>query len=111
MSAFSPVHDEINGLKKWLNKLVAESSEATPSTTISPFNLEIQQVSLPAEFRMPTMTTYEGKTDPQDHLDAFNNQMDLLQVSSRARCRCFAVTLTATTKKWFRQIEPETVTS
>ena len=57
------------------------------------------------------MKTYKGMTDPQDHLDAFNDQMDLLQVSSRAQCRCFAVTLMATTKKWFRQIEPETVAS
>ena len=57
------------------------------------------------------MTTYERKIDPQDHLDAFNNQMDLLQVSSWARCRCFAVTLKATAKKWFRQIEPETAAS
>ena len=94
-----------------LDKLAAKSSEATPSTTNSPFSIEIQQASLPIGFRMPTMTTYEGKTDPQDHLDAFNDQMDLLQVSSRARCRCFAVTLIATTKKWFRQIEPETVLS
>ena len=27
------------------------------------------------------------------------------------RCRCFAVTLSGTTKKWIRQIEPETVVS
>ena len=60
---------------------------------------------------MPTVTIYKGKTGPQDHFDSFNDQMDLLQVLPRARCRCFAVTLTATTKKWFKQIELETVTS
>ena len=109
--AFSPVHDEINELRKWLDKLVAESSETAPSTTSSPFILEIHQALLPTDFRMPTMTPYEGKTDPQDHLDAFNDQMDLLQVSVRARCQCFAVTLIATSKKWFMQIEPETVAS
>ena len=109
--AFSPVHDEINELRKRLDKLAAKSSEATPFATSSPFSLEIQQASLTAGFRMSTMTTYEGKTNPQDNLDAFKYHMDQLQVSSRARCRCFAVTLTATTKKWFRQIEPETITS
>ena len=60
---------------------------------------------------MPTIMMYKGKTDPQDHLDAFNDEMDLVQVSSRAQCRCFTVTLTVTAKKWFRQIEPETVAS
>ena len=108
---FFPVHDEINELRKQLNKLAAKSSEATPSTTSSPFSLEIQQAPLPTGFRMSTMTTYEEKIDPQDYLDAFNDQMDLLHVSSRAQCRCFTVIVMATTKKWFRQIEPETVAS
>ena len=71
------MHDEINELRKRLDKLAAKSSEATPSTTSSPFSLEIQQAPLPTSFCMLTMTVYEGKTDPQDHLDAFNNQMDL----------------------------------
>ena len=70
---FSPMHDENNELRKRLDKLVAKSSEAIPSTTSSPFSLEIQPAPLPVIFRMPTMTTYEGKTDPQDHLDAFND--------------------------------------
>ena len=57
------------------------------------------------------MATYEGKIDPLDHLDAFNDQMDLLQVTLLARCRCFAVILSGTAKKWIRIIEPETITS
>ena len=67
------MHDEINELIKRLDKLAAKSSEAMPSTTSSPFGLEIQQAPLPMSFRMPTMTTYEGKIDPQDHLNAFND--------------------------------------
>ena len=38
---FSPVHNEINELRKRLDKLVAKSSEAMPSSTSSPFSLEI----------------------------------------------------------------------
>ena len=111
MPTFSPMHNEINELRKQLNKLAAKSLEAMPSTTSSPFSLKIQQAHLLTGFRMPTMTTYEGRTDPQDHLNAFNDQMDLLQVSSRTRCLYFVVTLTVTAKKWFKKIEPETVAS
>ena len=39
--AVSLVHDEINELRKRLDKLAAKSSEATPSSTSSPFSLEI----------------------------------------------------------------------
>ena len=55
---------------------------------------------------MPTMATYEGKTNPLDHLDAFNDQMDLFQDT-----RCFAVMLLGIAKKWIRQIETETIVS
>ena len=55
------------------------------------------------------MAAYEGKTDPLDYLDTFNDQMDLLQVTLLAHCPCFAVTLPRTTKKWICQIEPETI--
>ena len=55
------------------------------------------------------MAAYEGKTEPLDYLDTFNDQMDLLQVTLLARCPCFTVTLSRTTKKWICQIEPETI--
>ena len=41
LPSFSPMHDEINELRKRLDKLTTKSSEATPSTISSPFSLEI----------------------------------------------------------------------
>ena len=107
----SPVNDKINELRARLEKLATRNTQAAQSTSISSFSVEIQQAPLPAGFRMPTMATYEGKTDPLDHLDAFNDQMDLLQVTKLARCRCFTVTMSGTAKKWICQIEPETIVS
>ena len=60
---------------------------------------------------MPTITPYEGKTDPQEHVDNFNDQMDLLLVLEPAHCRAFAVTLTKIAKKWFRKLLPESIRS
>ena len=107
----SPVNDEINELRARLEKLAAKNTEAAQSTSTSPFSVQIQQAPLPAGFRMPTMATYEGKTDPLDYPDAFNDQMDLLQVTTLACCRCFAVTLSGTAKKCICQIESETIVS
>ena len=111
LSIVSPINDEINELRARLKELVAKNTEAAPSTSTSPFSAEIQQAPLPAGFRIPTMATYEGKTDPQDYLDVFNDQMDLLQVTTLTCCRCFVVTLSGTTKKWIKQIELEIVVS
>ena len=69
----SPINDEINKLRVRLEKLAAKNIKAAQSTSISLFSADIQQALLHAGFRMPPMATYEGKTDPQDHLDAFND--------------------------------------
>ena len=59
----------------------------------SPFIREIHAVWLPANFKEPHMTPYEGNTDPKYHLDAFNDLMKLRGINSRARCHCFTLTL------------------
>ena len=64
LSIVSPINDEINELKARLEKLAARNVEVAPSTSTSPFSIEIQQAPLLARFRMPIMVTYEGKTDP-----------------------------------------------
>ena len=55
----SQVNDEINELRAKLEKLAARNTEATQSTSTSPFSMEIQQAPLPAGFRMLTMATYD----------------------------------------------------
>ena len=110
-AVISSFNDKINELRARLEKLAARNTEAVQSISTSPFSVEIQQTPLPVGFRMPTMSMYEGKTDPLDYLDAFNDKMDLLQVTTLTRCRCFVVTLSGTAKKWIRQIEPKTIVS
>ena len=107
----SPTNYEINELRARLEKLATRNTKAAQSTSTSLLSTEIQKAPLPAGFKIPTKATYEGNTDPQDHLDAFNDQMDLLQVTTLARCKCFTVTLSRTAKKWICQVESETVVS
>ena len=51
----------------------------------SPFTREIQAVRLPANYKEPHMTPYEGNTDPKYHHDAFNDLTRLRGITSRAR--------------------------
>ena len=60
---------------------------------------------------MPQILSYEGKIDPCDHLDAFNIQMDLLQVNDLAKFHYSAVTLTQVAKKWFRKLPANSIQS
>ena len=60
---------------------------------------------------MPTITPYEGKTDLHEHVDNFNDQMDLFLIPEPIYCQAFAVTLTKIAKKWFRKLRLESITS
>ena len=85
--------------------------ELITAATGSPFNLEIREARLPEGFKLPTIKAYEGKSDPQDHLDHFNNLTELHLVSKLAKCRVFVDTLTVGAKKWFRAIPAGTISS
>ena len=58
----------------------------------SPFSREIHEARLPEGFKLLTIKAYEGKFDHQDHLDHFNDLMELHLVSEVSKCRVFIVT-------------------
>ena len=66
---------------------------------------------LPKGFKLSAIKAYDGKSDPQDHLDQFNDLMELHLVSELAKYRVFTVTLTGGAKKWLRSIPVGSVTS
>ena len=63
------------------------------------FSNEIWEAPLPEEIVLSNIKTYEGKADPQDHLDHFNDIMESHMVSDLTKCRVFAITLSNGAKK------------
>ena len=59
---------------------------------VVPFIDEIMSAPIPSHVKVPTMK-YHGTSDLDDHLMAFDNQMDLHNASGGVRCRLFLVTL------------------
>ena len=66
---------------------------------------------LPQGFKLLAIKAYDGKSDLQDHLDHFNDLMELHLVSKLEKCIVFAVTLTGGAKKWFRSILVRLITN
>ena len=71
----------------------------------SPFNKEIREAPLPEGFKLLNIKVYKGKVDLQDHLDHFNDLMELHMVSDLAKCRVFVVTLSNGAKKMVHIID------
>ena len=53
------------------------------------FYREIWEAPLLEGFKLPNIKAYEGKADPQDHLDHFNDLMELDMMSDNAKYRVF----------------------
>ena len=75
------------------------------------FSQEICEAKLPEGFNLLTIKAYEGKPNSQDHLDHFNDLMELHLVSEMAKYRVFVVTLTNGAKKWLKAMASESITS
>ena len=77
------------------------------TATRSPFNQEVREARPLKSFKLLTIKAYDEKFDPQDHLDHFNDLMELHLVLELAKYRVFIVTLIGGAKKWFKSIPAE----
>ena len=60
---------------------------------------------LPKTFKMPNLMIYDGKGDPNKHLDVFRSWMNFEQVFSCAQCRAFPLTLVSASQAWHSQFK------
>ncbi|XP_062086222.1 uncharacterized protein LOC133792335 [Humulus lupulus] len=77
----------------------------------SPFSDLINQLPIPAKFKMSTWKMYTGLEDPVSHVPHFELQTDLQGVQDDARCRIFSGTLSKTAQCWFFKQQPGSITS
>ncbi|XP_019432678.1 PREDICTED: uncharacterized protein LOC109339659 [Lupinus angustifolius] len=55
------------------------------------------------------MDQYDGTTDPQDHLDAFEASMLFHGATDPIMCRAFPLTLKKATLQWFTRLAPNSI--
>ena len=69
----------------------------SPRRFESPYSEKIMVVSLPKTFKMPNLVIYDGKGNPNNHIDIFKSWMNFEQISKLARCKAFPLTLAGPT--------------
>ena len=71
----------------------------------SPFTSAIRQARNPPDFKLPSLDTYDGRTDPTVHLTKYMRHMEVLGASEEVMARCFPLYLADIVALWFRQLE------
>ncbi|XP_058185735.1 uncharacterized protein LOC131302961 [Rhododendron vialii] len=85
--------------------------EELVQNTDSPFTPEVMRRPLPRKFKMPQLETFNGSTDPLDHLETYKSLMHLQAVPNEVMCRAFPVTLKGSARAWFNKLPPGSIRS
>ncbi|XP_024021747.1 uncharacterized protein LOC112091716 [Morus notabilis] len=104
---------DVAGLKKNIGR-VAEvvNVDITPRRTHNhPFTAEIMAPPLPDKYRSPSIPPYDGRRDPDDHLEMYTRQMLLHGYAEDIMCRAFQNHLTDSARRWFRTLKPNSISS
>ncbi|CAO2830783.1 unnamed protein product [Amaranthus hypochondriacus] len=79
----------------------SSSAQKIRMPNASPFSPDI--VNVPVDrMKLPSHVRYEGKTDPTDHLNAYQGHMSLGAHSDASWCKNFALTMTGLAQTWFQ---------
>lgn len=70
----------------------------------SPFIKEVLEFAMPLKFRMPTIETYHGRTNPWEHLETDVRMMQLHRASDQILCGAFPTMLKGTAREWYHQL-------
>ncbi|XP_074298989.1 uncharacterized protein LOC141629984 [Silene latifolia] len=88
---------------------------APESYADSPFTDDIATVALPKGFNVPTMTLFDGTTDPCDHISQFKQKMMVTTATGASKEACmykgFRSTLTGAALQWFVGLPNGTISS
>lgn len=79
--------------------------KALQQLSCSPFSNYIQDAELPCRFTQPTFITYNGKTNPMEHVGHFNQRMTIHSQNKALICKMYPSSLGPTAMRWFNDLE------
>ena len=92
LSGVKEVDDVMLRLQEIRRVMVGGNAPRTP-TGVSPFVPEVLGEVLPLGVRLPYLESYDGSSDPEEHVYYFVNMMQLHNFSDAILCKTFSTTL------------------
>ncbi|XP_050264273.1 uncharacterized protein LOC126708528 [Quercus robur] len=69
------------------------------------FSNEIEQAFMLSRFTLPPFNSYDGKTDPMEHVSHYIHMMPLHTHNDTLMCKVFLSSLGSTTLRWFNRLQ------
>ena len=77
----------------------------------SPFVRRIDRAKLPHHFTQPMFTIYNGRTDPVEHVNHFNQRIAVHSKNEALMCKVFPSSLGPVAMRWFDALEEGSIRS
>ncbi|XP_019188797.1 PREDICTED: uncharacterized protein LOC109183037 [Ipomoea nil] len=91
---------------RWQNEhAVRPPTDHSASLLRTLFTAEIIAQPYPLDLRIPRNKEYDGRTDPEVHVNTYYGNMLMMGVSDAVMCRAFYSTLTGRAAEWFRTLQ------
>ncbi|GMN59472.1 hypothetical protein TIFTF001_028562 [Ficus carica] len=99
-------------LQRQLDRLVGQQYELEPAGSADPpVTPSIMASPYPSRFKMPTMPSYDGSTDADEHLENYQAHMLIQSANEAALCKSFCLTLTGAARQWYWRLPPGLIDS
>ncbi|RWW75264.1 hypothetical protein BHE74_00016721 [Ensete ventricosum] len=103
------VNERLDEVQKEVTKSKEETAENLKHK--SPFAPEIWDKLVPANFRLLVLESYDGSSDPTEHVAAFRAQMTLYDSFDALMCRVFPAILRGPARMWYDRLKPTSIIS
>ncbi|KAK2409752.1 hypothetical protein QL285_045156 [Trifolium repens] len=86
--------------------------ESDEEKYLGPLSERIMRVPLPPGLeKLPVMDTYDGSTDPDDHLENIEAVLEWRRVRGAIKCKIFSTTLRKGALTWYKGLPPQSINS
>ena len=86
-------------------------NEALNQVVKSPFMCRIEGASLLRQFNQPTLSLYNGRIDPVEHVSHFNQKMAVHSKDEALMCKIFPSSLGPMAMRWFNGLRANSIYS
>lgn len=93
------------------NAAMDAMSRALRMAARSPFSDEIERALMPSRFTRPPFNSYEGRTDPVEHVSHYIHMMSLHAHNDALMCKVFPSSLGSTALRWFNGLRKGSIHS
>ena len=103
------MQQEIDALKASKSGYQVSRSLVNTRLTESPFTEAILRTKRPRRFTLPAFVTFDGRTDPVEHIYQYQQKMTLDAENDALMCKIFPSSLSGPALLWFKQQPPRSI--